>query len=153
MTRWWNESYPDTCLLMKVEMIIRIMVMGRMMVIVMMIKDPIYNDDLDEDCDVVTVLLVGDHGSYQRLNFVMNSESEYNVIIEELYSLICDCLIVIVYQGSDVVDSPIYDKYQDVDDPLRFDIYEDCDVIIDQIFDTHSNKVVNDTINFVYQGY
>lgn len=82
MTRWWNESYPDTCLLMKVEMIIRIMVMGRMMVIVMMIKDPIYNDDLDEDCDVATVLLVGDHGSYQRLNFGMSSESEYHVIIE-----------------------------------------------------------------------
>lgn len=115
--------------------------MGRMMVIVMMIKDPIYNDDFDEDFDVVTVLLVGDHGLYQRLNFGMNSESEYNVIIEELYSLICDCLIVIVYQGSDVVDSLIYNKYQDVDDPLRFDIYEDCVVIIDWIFDTHSKKL------------
>lgn len=77
-------------------------------------KDHPYDNDLYGDWDVtVTILSIGDHGFDQTLNSGMNDESDRNMIVENLFSSIWDHPNVIVYQGKDVVDDPIYDEYQE----------------------------------------
>lgn len=83
----------------------------------------------------------------------MNGESEDNMTIENSSS-ICDHQIVIVYQVNNVVAGPIYNESHKVYDTLKFDICENSDIVSDQIFDTHLNKGIDDTIDLdVIQDY
>lgn len=83
----------------------------------------------------------------------MKGESDHNMTIE-ISSSICDHQIVIVYQVNNVVAGPIYNESHNVYDTLKFDIYENSDIVSNQIFDTQLNKGIDDTIDLdVIQDY
>lgn len=57
----------------------------------------------------------------------MNGKSDYNMtIVNSSSELIIQFLF---YQGNDVGAGPIYNEYNDVDDTLKFDIYENGDIV------------------------
>lgn len=61
---------------------------------------------------------------------------------------------LLVYQVNNAVAGPIYNKSHNVYDTLKFDIYENSDIVSNQIFDTQLNKGIDDTIDLdVIQDY